>query len=415
MKARLPLLRWSLAVGLSGACLIVRAAQPTDPTSSPLPPAALARPAVGSSRVGEANSAMAIHVELDRPQFVAVSMPVAGRQHRPVRSVRTSCDCARVLAHDIALDPGKPFEVLLLVAPSAAGQFRYDVEVEAEDGTRLSRSVDVVATAPEKAVAVRSAPSGAGPTDKPSHSLSTDTINAGAQILDVRPATRFALGHLSGSINLPRYQLRRSTASSSRPVIVVGDGHDDETLIATLSSGGESAGTTYQVLRGGMSGWIRRGGEVSGTGADRTRLLVLSATELLPLLGRPEVRWVDVGSEDTTRSPRRLRIAGLETIPSAALAASLSSSDPAGTRPRILVVCGGPQETATVLSAALAKDSKAAVFAIDGGLKALEEELDRTIRMSGKRSVRVAGGAGIDPARSADRGRTGGCCGRSGP
>lgn len=329
--------------------------------------------------------------------------------------MRTSCDCACVLAHDIALDPGKPFETLLRVAPSAAGQFRYDVEVEAEDGMRLSRSIDVHATTPEKAVAVRSAPGGAGPTDKPSHALWTDTISSGAQVFDVRPATRFALGHVPGSINLARYQLRRSTALPSRPVIVVGDGYDDEALMTTLPSGGDPAGATYQVLRGGMSGWIRRGGEVSGTGGDRTRLVVLSATELLPLLGRPEVRWVDVGSEDTTRSPRRLRVPGLEAVPAAALATSLGSGVPAGTTPGMLVVCGGPQETATVLSAAMAKDSKAVVFAIDGGLKALEEELDRTLRMSGKRSVRVAGGVGIDGARSADRGRAGGCCGRSGP
>jgi rhodanese-related sulfurtransferase len=364
---------------------------------------------------GNAASGRVIHIDLGYPQFVAVSIPVAGREHRPVRSVRTSCDCAQVLAHDTVLDHGKPFEALLRVAPSAVGQFRYDVEVEAEDGMRLTRSVDVVATATEKVVAVRLAPRVAEPTGKPSQSLWTDMISDGAQILDVRPAPRFALGHVPGSINLPRYQVRRIAGSPSMPVIVVGDGYDDESLIASLPSSGESVGATYQVLRGGMSGWIRRGGEVSGTGADRASALVLSAAELLPLLGRPEVRWVDVGSDDTARSPRRLHVRGLETVPSAVLEASLKSGVPVGTAPGVIVVCGGGGHTATVLSAALAKDCKFAVYAIDGGLTALEQELDRTLRMSGKRSVRVAGGAGIDPARSMDRGRVGGCCGRSGP
>jgi rhodanese-related sulfurtransferase len=368
----------------------------------------------GSFKAGESIDAIAIQLEVGRPQLVTVSMPVPGRERRAVREVRTSCECARLVAHDPDLDPKKPFEVLLRVAPMQAGQFQYVVDVEAEGGTKVSRSLEVIAVAPPTVEGGTAAPAqGESPVKRPVFQWAA-TITGDVQVVDVRPARRFALGHLPGSINLPRYQLRRASAALSRPVVVVGDGHDDEALFGELPRVGGANEGAVRILKGGLSGWIRRGGEISGAGSDPTRLLALPATELLPLLGHTAVRWLDVGGEAALPEVRRFRISGLEAVPANDLAQTFRTTPENVPGPQVLVLCGAPREQDAVLSAALSSRTKLAVFAVDGGLRALEAELDRTMRVAGKRMVRLVGGAGSEAPRSAAQGRSGGCCGRGG-
>jgi rhodanese-related sulfurtransferase len=411
MTAHLSILGWVLFTAVS---LLPVVAQSTQSGGTATAEGARLRSNPASSKVGESIDAVAIHLEVGRPQLVTVSMPVPGREKRAVRAVRTSCECARLVAHDPDLDPKRPFDALLRVAPTQAGHFRYVVDVEAEGGTKVSRSLDVIAVSPPTEEGGTVAPAQGEPPVKRPAVQWAETISGDVQVVDVRPARRFALGHLPGSINLPRYQLRRASAALSRPVVVVGDGHDDEALFGELPRVGGANEGAVRILKGGLSGWIQRGGEISGAGSDPTRLLVLPATELLPLLGHTAVRWLDVGGEAALPEARRLRISGLEAVPASDLAQTFRTTPENVPGPQVLVLCGAPREQDAVLSAALSSQTKLAVFAVDGGLRALEAELDRTMRVAGKRMVRLVGGAGSEAPRSAAQGRSGGCCGRSG-
>jgi hypothetical protein len=144
MKSPLPILRWALFTGLSCISVVAQSTQSATlvfPAGTATGEGARLRSNLGSSKAAESIDAIAIHLEVGRPQLVTVSMPVPGKKKRDVREVRTSCECARLVAHDPDLDPKRTFDALLRVVPAQAGQFRYVVDVEAEGGTKVSRSL----------------------------------------------------------------------------------------------------------------------------------------------------------------------------------------------------------------------------------------------------------------------------------
>lgn len=328
------------------------------------------------------------------------------------QSVRSSCDCAQVLAYGPMPGGRGGWEVLLRVKPEREGTFSYDIIAAFPAGGRIVSTLNVEAKAADAG--------GGAPHSLVAPMAFASEVDPGAMVFDVRPMDRFSRAHVPGAIPMARHELGRALRQARGRVVIVGDGHDDVELMSDLMSARRGTPAQVQVLAGGARSWRARKGSMEGSAPGGTDMLVLRAGEVLAWMGDPRVAWVaSAGFKGPSNSIAARRMGTGIVLPSVEAG---RSPDPWGrirqlgtTQPRPRFVVMAVKEAAeaeALLVRALALFPDLPVFAVQGGEAALEAEAVLVLRMQSKTTVTRAGGHGQDPVRASGRRSGGGCCGK---
>lgn len=324
-----------------------------------------------------------------------------------VMKEETSCECLTVLSYPAELPPGAAGELLVNVFGEKAGDFAFAAALEFDDQSQryFIANVRVESVGPASATSVveslaRSLPP-AGVIQRAilarDRSLYTPTADArtvvdlkSARVVDVRPAEAFAGLHIADAMNIA------ATDASSKPflrqgaVLLVDEGFGSAATEAACRKLRTAGNPQCHILLGGMNAWMRAGAPVQGTGGGLCALQTISPRDYLAVRGFDD--WV------VTCTNVPVEVVGWLLPEAATLGGAVATDD----WRRVLIVDADGKG----LTAPAPTVQGAAVFWLDGGLAALEQEYrdiaamkhsqTRTtdLRIVGKRWEKIRSGCG---------------------
>ena len=201
-----------------------------------------------------------------------------------------------------------------------------------------------------------------------------------AQIIDVRPASKYQAWHVPGSMNLPLHTIKAMGYLKSRPLILMNEGHEADSLSAEARNLWQLGFQDLSVAELGARGSQSR----SGSGA-RTPSLPLSPTiaELTPqqwsqAQAAGAQRWVVIeptpAANDSADWVQRLRDA-VKSKPEAKRAMILTSE--------------GYGHTEIEAEFGRIGGLIQPVFFVEGGMKAYQSYVERQVGMTHRREGRM--------------------------
>ena len=130
--------------------------------------------------------------------------------------------------------------------------------------------------------------------------------NGTPQVIDVRLRDAYAESHVDGALNLAPAEIKTKHYLANRPVLLIGDGKDDELLLETCAALRQHGFAQARVLLGGMVAWAAAAQPVLGRAADAYERAQLTPAELQRLGADPANLAVDaLNSEAQMRRDRR--------------------------------------------------------------------------------------------------------------
>jgi rhodanese-related sulfurtransferase len=184
-------------------------------------------------------------------------LPSVGKRRRPIKSVKSSCECVVVQHRPDAIVPEKTGHLVVNITPDSIGEFAYEIEIQFEDQTVTPWVFIVFAN-------VRAAGFGASNYISPTAlNDALDRADAPA-VIDIRKEGRFREARIPNSLSIPAHAVRFKTWLQSRDLVLVGaceQGGAAEALCSQLMSTGFRS---VKVLEGGIAAWEENGGALDG-------------------------------------------------------------------------------------------------------------------------------------------------------
>lgn len=272
MMTRRATLSLALGGGIALAVALTWRSWPksSDPAGADVRPAAAAT-AAGGSAIDLGRLSLG---EIRRGRVV-VENP--STQPLVLLDVRTSCPCLQVLDLPALVPPSGQVEVTFRYLGTAPGRAEHTLTVVTED-SRTTREFRLRAETTARRLANLPDPAGLEPrlfrrpawqVGVPEGGVSVETLRTrlgqpGTVVLDVREPAAFVQGHLPGSLNVPRRQVRTKGFLRAQSVVLIDDGlHDYEprSLRTELQAEGFAR---VEYLEGGLNAWRRAGGQLEG-------------------------------------------------------------------------------------------------------------------------------------------------------
>jgi len=223
---------------------------------------------------------------------LVATVPRSNALATPVRvvAVSTSCDCLSVAERPTLLEPNAVATLTVAARPTESGLVHYAVFLELEEPRQLlmftlsgqvyeateAASSQPVAGMLVTATALRDQMAGQAPP----------------LLLDLRPQSRFVLGHIPGSLNLPLHEIRARPHLYRRAAVLLDEGDDSFRLAAEAVALAARGKTSITVLAGGLRAWRQAGGTLEGLQPESATLFELDPADAAPTRGDPGWRWV---------------------------------------------------------------------------------------------------------------------------
>ena len=322
-----------------------------------------------------------------------------------VTKADTSCECLTVLSYPSKIPAGAAGEVVVKVFGEAAGDFAYAAALEFDDKSQryFISNVDVTATgriAGAHAPLAQALPPASVirravlPRDRSLYKqlaearVSVDLKRV--RVVDVRPAEMFAGLHIAGAMNMTAADVSSKPFMRQGEVLMVDEGLGSAATESACRKLRAAGNPNCWILLGGMNAWMRAGASAQGAGTGLRAVQTISPSDYLAVRGFDD--WAVSLTNVTREAVSRL-------LPEATSAAGASAT---GDWRRVLIV----DPDGKGMMKPLPVVQGAAVFWLDGGLAALEQEYrniaamkhsqKRTtdLRITGKRWEKMRSGCG---------------------